>query len=285
MFKKCYRKDAIMHKISKKILLFFIAFIALQGVSFAEVLEFAQISDVHYSLDDKTMDKYLYFLSLSLKKRNPDFAIFLGDNVDKSREEDVIGFMRAIHSIKVPYYIVLGKNDAHKLSGLEKETYLDIVTTFNSNQEDALKYYYFKPNSDFICVVLDDNPDFAKSEHGQIDDEQLQWLEKLLIKYPKKIFLIFHHCPLMPPRVEYKLSMLDTEKYQELLKKYNNILLISSGHYHQEAVQTDENGIRHISAPAFKDIPHSYQIIKIIYDEKTYKSPKDIQVVVSRVRV
>lgn len=285
MFKKCYRKDAIMHKISKKILLFFIAFLVLQGVSFAEVLEFAQISDVHYSLDDKTMDKYLYFLSLSLKKRNPDFAIFLGDNVDKSREEDVIGFMRAIHSIKVPYYIVLGKNDAHKLSGLEKETYLDIVTTFNSNQEDALKYYYFKPNSDFICVVLDDNPDFAKSEHGQIDDEQLQWLEKLLIKHPKKIFLIFHHCPLMPPRVEYKLSMLDTEKYQELLKKYNNILLISSGHYHQEAVQTDENGIRHISAPAFKDIPHSYQIIKIIYDEKTYKSPKDIQVVVSRVRV
>ncbi len=274
-----------MHKLSKKILLFFITFLVLQGVSFAEVLEFAQISDVHYSIDDKSMDKYLYFLSLSLKKRNPDFAIFLGDNVDKSREEDVIGFMRAIHPIKVPYYIVLGKNDAHKLSGLEKETYLDIVTTFNSNQEDSLKYYYFKPNSDFICVVLDDNPDFAPSKHGQIADEQIQWLEKLLIKYPKKTFLIFHHCPLMPPRVEYKLSMLNTEKYQELLKKYNNILLISTGHYHQEAVQTDENGIRHISAPAFKDIPHSYQIIKIIYDEKTYKSPKDIQVVVSRVRV
>ena len=274
-----------MHKLSKKILLFFITCLVLQGASFAEVLEFAQISDVHYSLEDKSMDKYLYFLSLSLKKRNPDFAIFLGDNVDKSREEDVIGFMRAIHPIKVPYYIVLGKNDAHKLSGLEKETYLDIVTTFNRNQEDTLRYYYFKPNSDFICVVLDDNPDFAPSKHGQIADEQILWLEKLLIKYPKKLFLIFHHCPLMPPRVEYKLSMLNTEKYQELLKKYNNILLISSGHYHQEAVQTDDNGIRHISAPAFKDIPHSYQIIKIIYDEKTYKSPKDIQIVVSRVRV
>ncbi len=274
-----------MHKISKKIIFLFIAFIFIQGISFAEILEFAQISDVHYTLENKSMDKYLYFLSLSLKKRNPDFAIFLGDNVDKSREEDVIGFMRAIHPIKIPYYVVLGKNDAHKLSGIEKETYLDIVTTFNNNQESGLKYYYFKPNNDIICVVLDDNPDFAPSKHGQITDEQIIWLEKLLLKYPKKLFLIFHHCPLLPPRSEYKLSMLNTEKYKELLKKYNNILTISSGHYHQEAIQVDENGIRHISAPAFKDIPHSYQIIKIIYDEKTIKSPKDIEVIVSKVKV
>jgi hypothetical protein len=60
---------------------------------------------------------------------------------------------------------------------------------------------------------------------------------------------------------------------------------ISSGHYSQNAVSQDENGIRHISAPAFKDMPHSYQLIKIIYDEKTYKSPKDVEIVVTRVRV
>ena len=274
-----------MHRISKKILLFFFAFLIMQSIACADVLEFAQISDVHYSLENKNMDKYLYFLSLSLKKRNMDFAVFLGDNVDKSREEDVIAFMRAIHPIKIPYYVVLGKSDAHKLSGIEKETYIDIVTTFNRNQEDGLKYYYFKPNSDFICVVLDDNPDFAPSKHGEITEEQLIWLEKLLIKYPKKLFIIFHHSPLIPPRIEYKLSMINTEKYKELLKKYPNILLISSGHYHQEAIMQDENGIRHISAPAFKDIPHSYQIIKIIYDEKTYKTPKDIEIIVTKVKV
>ena len=261
------------------------AFLMMQNFCCADILEFAQVSDVHYSLSNKELDKYMYFLSLSLKKKDPDFVMFLGDNVDKSREEDVIGFMRSIHSIKQPYYVVLGSSDAHKLSGIEKNLYLDIVTTFNRNQDEIKGNYYFKPNGDIVCVVLDNTPDFAPSKHGEISDEQLDWLEKLLIKYPKKLFLIFHHSPILPPRIEYKLSMLNDVKYKELLKKYPNILTISSGHYHQSSIQTDENGIRHISAPAFSDMPRSYQLIKIIYDENSYKSPKDVQITVTNVRV
>jgi hypothetical protein len=70
-----------------------------------------------------------------------------------------------------------------------------------------------------------------------------------------------------------------------MLKKHNNVILISSGHYHQESIQQDEQGVRHISTPAFMDIPHSYQLIKINYDLKTYKSPKDVQITVSRIKV
>ncbi len=274
-----------MHKLFKNIFIVLFTLLTLNNISYSDVLEFAQVSDVHYTLNNTTMDRYLYFLTLSLKKTNPDFVVFLGDNVEKSKEENVIGFMRDIHSIRTPYYVVLGKNDAHKLSGIEKETYLDIVTTFNRNQREKDKYYYFKPNSKFVCVVLDDNPDFAQSKHGEIPDEQLEWLDKLLTKYPNKLFLIFHHSPLIPPRVEYKLSMINTEKYSAMLNKHNNILLISSGHYHQDSIQTDERGVRHISAPAFKDIPHSYQLIKIDYNEKTLKSPKDIEITVTKVKV
>ena len=252
---------------------------------YAKEISFAQVADVHYSLDDYYINKYLYFLTSSLVKKDPDFVVFLGGNVDKSREEDVIGFMQSIHSLRLPYYIVLGNSDAHQLRGLEKEVYLDIVTTFNRNQNDNEKYYYFKPNSDFICVVLDATPDFAPSKHGEISDEQVKWLDDLLTKYPKKMFLIFHHCPLVPPRVEYQLSMLDFEKYQNMLKKHSNVVLISSGHYHQEAVIQDESGIRHISAPAFKNMPHSYQLIKIIYDSDKHKSTKDVQVIIEKVKV
>lgn len=274
-----------MNKLVKKASIFLCAFLMMQNFCNAEVLEFAQVSDVHYALSNKDMDRQLYFLSLSLKKRQPEFLMFLGDNVDKSREEDVIGFMRAIHGIRTPYYLVLGKRDAHRISGIEKEVYLDIVSTFNRNQNSDEKYYYFKPNSDFVCVVLDDSSDFAPSSHGEIPEEQLQWLENLLIKYPKKLFLIFHHTPIIEPRVEYKNTMLNAENYKALLKKYPNIISISSGHYHQSALQTDENGIRHISAPAFKDMPHSYQLIQVIYDKESYKSPKDVQVTVTNVKI
>jgi 3',5'-cyclic AMP phosphodiesterase CpdA len=249
------------------------------------VLEFAQVGDVHYSINNSGYDKYLYFLSLSLRKTAPNFIIFLGDNVDNSQEDDVIDFMRAIHPIKSPYYLVLGNRDTHKLNGLEKANYLDIVTTFNKNQKDNENYYYFKPNSDIVCVVLDETPDFAPSNHGEIPDEQLEWLDNLLTKYPKKLFMIFQHSPILPPRDEYKLSMLNTEKYKEILQKHSNVILISSGHYHQEAVLTDDNGVRHISAPAFFDIPHSYQLIKVIYDPKTYTSPKDVEIIITKVKV
>ena len=62
-------------------------------------------------------------------------------------------------------------------------------------------------------------------------------------------------------------------------------MLISSGHYHQSSVITDEKGIRHISAPAFKDIPHSYQLIKINYDENSYLSPKNVEITVTNIKV
>jgi len=178
-----------MRKKLKNIFVLFFALLTVQNFAFSDEMEFAQIGDVHYTLQNTELDRYLYFLSLSLKKTDPDFAVFLGDNVDKSREEDVIGFMRAVYAIKTPYYIVLGKNDAHKLSGIDKELYLDIVTAFNRNQEDGKTYYYFKPNSDIICAVLDDTPDFARSTHGEITDEQVEWLDKLLTKYSKKLFI------------------------------------------------------------------------------------------------
>ena len=193
--------------------------------------------------------------------------------------------MRSIHSIRTPYYVALGHTDAHSLSGLEKNDYLDIVTTFNRNQDDRKNFYYFKPNSDIVCVVLDDSSDFSQSKHGEITEEQITWLDNLLTKYSKRLFIIFHHGALLPPRSEYKLSMLNTEKYSNMLKKHNNVILISSGHYHQESIQQDEQGVRHISTPAFMDIPHSYQLIKINYDLKTYKSPKDVQITVSRIKV
>ena len=214
-----------MNKFIKKATIFFCAFLMMQNVCSADVLEFAQVSDVHYSLENKDMDRYLYFLGLSLKKRQPDFLMFLGDNVDKSREEDVIGLMRAIHGIQTPYYLVFGKKDAHRISGIEKEVYLDIVSTFNRNQNSNEKYYYFKPNGDFICVVLDDSSDFAPSSHGEIPEEQIKWLEELLIKYPKKLFLIFHHTPIIEQRVEYKKTMLNADNYKALIKKYSNYFL------------------------------------------------------------
>lgn len=287
LYKKNYKKDAII--IKKFLFLILTSLFLLVGTgveaSSAKEISFAQVSDVHFSLTDSYPAKYLYFLNASIQKRNPNFVVFLGDNVNKSREEDVIGFMQSIYYMRLPYYIVLGNNDAHQLFGVEKELYLDIVTTFNRNQKDSKRYYYFKPSKDVICVVLDSTPDFAPSKHGEVSEEQINWLDKLLTKNPKKLFLIFQHCPLVPPRDDYQLSMLNSEKYIQMLNKHSNIVLISSGHYHQEAIYQDKQGIRHISAPAFKDVPHSYQLIKVFYEKKLFRMPKSVEVTIENIKV
>ena len=110
----------------------------MQSISSADILEFAQVGDVHYSLNDTYKEKYLHFLSLSLRKKYPDFVMFLGDNVDKSNEENVIGFMRSIHSIRQPYYLLFGDKDAYSLGGVEKETYLDLQIDDLSTELEAI---------------------------------------------------------------------------------------------------------------------------------------------------
>ena len=148
-----------MLKFIQNFLVMLAVFVLIQNTAFSDMIEFAQVGDVHYTLGDDISDKYLYFLSSSLRKKSPEFVVFLGDNVDKSKEENVIGFMCAIHSINFPYYIVLGKNDAHSFSGLEKEIYLDIVSAFNSNQDSKKKYYFFL-NSYFSPIKFVKNNNF-----------------------------------------------------------------------------------------------------------------------------
>lgn len=266
----------------KLILLLFLSFFTFANCALAKEITFAQISDIHYSADNLDMKKYLYFLKLSLAKENPNFAVFLGDNVDKSNEKDIINFMNDISSIETPYYITLGNHDAYTVSGVDKQRYVDIVQAFNKNQKYIKKpYYYFKPNKDIICVVLDVNSNFSPSKHGFMYDEQVEWVDKLIGENPNKLFIIFQHVPIVPPREEYDRSLLDSEKYAAVLKKHSNIILVSAGHYHEESVKKDENGVMHVCAPPFKYLPASYQIIKVIYGENQQKP----QITVTNVKV
>lgn len=268
-------------KKSALIFLLLLFFFTLANSCFAKEITFAQISDIHYSTDKLDMKKYLYFLKLSLSKEAPNFVVFLGDNVDKSNEKDIISFMNEISSIEMPYYVALGNHDAYTVSGVDKQRYIDIVQAFNRNQKYNKSYYYFKPNKDIICAVLDVSFNFSPSKHGYMYDEQVEWVDKLLSENPNKLFIIFQHVPIVPPRKEYDRSLLDTEKYAAVLKKHSNIIILSAGHYHVESVKNDENGIMHICAPPFKYLPASYQLIKVIYGENQQKS----QITVTNVKV
>jgi len=206
----------------------------------------------------------------SVQKKNPKFAVFLGSNISSPEEENAIAFMQRLYQLKIPYYLVFGSTDTSSINGIDKYTYHDIISAFNKRQKYKPNYYYFKPNKHFICAVLDDTSNFMPSKHGEIPDEQLIWLDKLLKKHADKTALIFEHTPLEAPE-NYRYSILNDDKYREILNKHQNVILISSGKYGSDFQMKDNSGITHISAPAFSS-EHAYQLIRIDYEKNKPKS-------------
>ncbi len=282
-----------MKIIKLKFLFLLLAFSLFINSSYANTLKFAQITDVHYSPDGKSdskrdvsySSKNLNFAVNSINKQNVDFAVFLGDNIDKSRPDSLLGFLRTTQNLTVPHYFVIGNHDAYKLSGIPKDKYIEAVKLYNPHQKSDKPYYFFYPNKDCIAIVVDGAMPFAPSTHGTYTEDMIKWLDKVLTLNPTKIALIFQHFPLIPPEDNRSHTTLYPEKYFELLIKHKNIALISSGHFHSDKLTIDDNGIYHISVPSLLAKPNEYQVIELNYSKKRFKPPTDVKIEIKKIQI
>ena len=259
----------------------------------AKSITFAQLTDIHYSQDGSTNSsrnvsvskKHLYFAVMSLNKKKPAFTVFLGDQIDKSNEDNIKEFMSYTSKLKMPYYFVLGNHDAHKMSGITKDKYLEIVSNKNPYQPALKKNYVFKPNKDIVCIVLDGSANLVPSAHGYYSPEQIAWIDKQLTLNKRKLVFIYQHCPLLPPHEHKSHEVIEPENYLKMLAKHKNVVLISSGHYHNEGFSVDEQGIRHISTTSLLNVPPVYDMVTVEYDKDSWKDAKGTKVEVEHVRV
>ena len=251
----------------KRLILLLTCMLICQSIQAAE-LRFAQVADAHFSTANNPQAnvsvKVLNWAVRSLNIKNPKFVVFLGDNVDKSKEDNVIAFLKIANGLKMPYYLVTGNHDAHKNSGLAKEDFRKLVRK-HSGDNSKKTYYKFSPNPYFLCVVLDGAVPFVPSNHGIYDDEQLKWLDKTLKGAKFKKVLIFQHFPIVDPAEDPSHTTLYKEKYQAILDKYDNVILISSGHFHVKNIDTDEKGVYHISSPALIKPRFEYDMVTVDY--------------------
>lgn len=252
----------------------------------AKTINFAVISDTHYTINnenntfrDLTLSgKVLKGAVDRINENKYDFVVFLGDNIDKSNERSLRGFLRIVSGIKgTPYYIVLGNHDAHKISGLAKQEYLEIVSEYNKNQRKAQASYCFSPSKDILAIVLDGSSSGMPSSHGIFTPKTLQWLDDVLTKNKNKKVIIFQHFPYMEPFLNPSHEILDKMEYKAVINRHENILMIVSGHYHKEGVFKDERSVYHISAPALYMSPYYYDEIKVEYDKTLFEKAKNFK--------
>ena len=152
-------------------------------------------------------------------------------------------------------------------------TYLKKNTPYHQNGAS----YYAVLNDNFIAVMLDGSNDFEIDAQGFYSKNTLKWLEELLKENPNKQFLIFQHFPLFEPVKDseyvHKHSTRKKGNYIRLLKKYKNIALIASGHYHVSC-EKEKYGVKHYSTSALFLKDSYYRVFEIDHDNGKINSIK-----------
>ena len=268
----------------KKILIFLVClFICLP--SSAKQLKFAQVSDIYYSPEKPHMMQVLDWAQRSLNLKSPQFVVFLGNNISKSKEKYAVAFLQAIKPLKMPYYIAFGNTDAHEMNGLKKEDFWALVQKYNKNNKSKQGYYTFSPDKNILCIVLDGAVPYMQSTHGIYPEEEIKWLDKTLKKNKNKKVMIFQHHPLIDPYENPSLSMLNKEEYKKIIDKHNNIIIISSGHFEAAKVTVDQKGIYHISTPALGKPNFTYDTVTVDYSKQPFGKVKINEIKVNTVEL
>ena len=261
----------------KKILLVLV-FLLSANISLADSLIFAQITDVH--LPDKIKQPIIKRdythsednLRCAIRSINDNstiqYVFFTGDLVDRSYKELYEKFFDIANYLNKPYYVCLGNHDINSPMGLNKTESLKIIQKL-SRYHQYYPNYCVELNNDFLAVMLDGTNDYVPDTRGYFNKNTIQWLDNVLEENKNKKVIIFQHFPIVEPsdgnlyaklhRVRNKHKLIST------IKKYGNVIMVVSGHYHQSG-EFEKYGMKHFSTPALFLTPSYYRIIKIDYE-------------------
>lgn len=253
------------------------------AIANAKTINFAVVSEVEYTPNKNKQEnldntKVLNGFIDRTYETKYDFIVFLGDNITKSKTEYLKDFLKTISKINTPYYLVIGDKDAHKISGMSKNEYLNILQKYSNYQKNKETSYTFNVNKEIMAIVLDGVSAGMPSTHGIFTKKTLQWLDQTLEKNKNKKIIIFQHVPYLEPYEKPSYAMLDKQEYAAVIRRHNNILLIASGHYGQEYAIKDEKNIYHITTPSLSKNPYYYNEIEITYDKKLFRKPQNFEI-------
>ena len=216
----------------KKILFSLLALILFNSCVNAEILKFAQVTDVHYpktgssSYNGRCFDFAIKNYNKAIDLINAsdvEYVFFTGDIVDKSFKEVFDDFFNTTSKLNKKYYISLGNHDSNSTNGFTKKDTLEYLKDNTPYQQKSANHSAIL-NDNFIAVMLDGSSDFGMDSQGFYSKQTLKWLEELLNENSDKKFLIFQHFPLFEPVKDsayvHKHSTRKKENYIRLLKKY-----------------------------------------------------------------
>ena len=234
-------------------------------------LRFAQISDAHYSTFEadtsfKVLSDSGALLDDAIMQVNNtpkvDFVMFTGDLVNQPQEDQLLSFIQHANLLCYPWYMVLGNHDVSHGGRLSKKMVCDILNGHTNSFCYTKPYYSFTPKKGYKVIGLDTIIDYKMTSQGEISEEQMDWLKKELDSSRGDTIIIFTHVPVVEPFPSENHKLRNSYELKILLKKYDNPIIVCSGHYHATKIFQEDN-ILYINTPSLVSYPNAFRIINL----------------------
>ncbi len=256
---------------------------------------FIVMGDLHYEPQDSAVFEKSIEVFNDLE---PDFLISLGDLGGYSHPGTKQSFDEAknlFEKLNCPYYPLVGNHD---LEGKEFNTDKANLSSWQNTFQKELPYYSIEFN-DFIFVLLSTTR-FRQNEYCChevfIEEQQFNWLQKIIEQNPNKKILVFSHAPILGSgiRVLQNLHLRsgnawinqtkNPEKFIQLVNQHPNVIFWASGHNHLSQEYSDSVAIKNnclfchagVVGKISRDGHHQSRFIKIVKDKlKVYTIDHD----------
>lgn len=244
----------------KKLFALFLTSLILSSNVFAKDMRFVQVTDVRYSHASKNQILSKMINNINDEK-DVEFVVFTGDNIERPKEADLVGFLKEVKKLNCPFYLVLGDKELNKRKSMGKTDYYKII------KKNYRKYKYLSPNYTFekngvVFIVVDGAKEVIPSSSGYYKDDTISWLDSELKKNTEKNVFIFQHFPIIPPAKRESYYTYKAENYLSMLMQHKNVKSIIAGHFGVNKEQKVNNVVHISTAPA-----PCYRVIDVLdYD-------------------
>jgi predicted phosphodiesterase len=271
-FKK-NNKESFFSKFVNFVLTILLAFIIGSQVCTAanNNLRVAQVSDAHFSSYEKdTSYKILSesgnLLDDAISQINTsgayDFVMFTGDLINTPKVSELENFLTHADNLVYPWYAIDGNHDIGIDGPPTKKLFISKLGENNSKMKQDKIYYSFTPKKGYRVICLDSIIDYKVTTNGEIDSEQLKWLQHELDKYKNETIIVCIHVPIYEPYSSVSHKLNNEYEVRRVLKSHKNPVIVLQGHYHAAKLIQDDN-ILFISCPSLVTFPNAFRVINI----------------------
>jgi 3',5'-cyclic AMP phosphodiesterase CpdA len=250
---------------------------------------FGVVSDLHIGLPHTIWDHpsrfHLVEVSIPalelilehLKQQELDFLLLPGDLTQHGEQENHAWLQKRLSELPFPVYVVPGNHDVpnllpdEHLIGLKDFPYY--YRQFGYNNPEQL-YYSCEVLPGVQLIGLNSNQfDHSGKQLGRLDEQQLAWLEQVLIESKDKLVLVMvHHNVVehLPGQAHHPLGhryMLDNAPVLLKILSSAGVKLVFTGHLHVQDIACYQ-GVYDITTGSLVSYPHPYRILQLRTDSQ-----------------